>query len=191
MAEECQVASQPDIVEASYDDGLLTKAFEDQIKLIRNSIIARNTQADAIKSTAEEETIVSKKTKRSKKKKQITPNAETTQEEYPMKKAENIITHKSTLYRLEDSVDLQSKPIVGSTSLPAGDNVDLDKKKPSFSKPGHFILKETGPIMPPPFPQLNNLHIKDEDEAHTSMLMSWYMAGYHTGYYAAMKKYKL
>lgn len=43
-------------------------------------------------------------------------------------------------------------------------------------------------IIPPPADLANFPQIENEDEAHSSMLMSWYMAGYHTGYYQAMKK---
>lgn len=46
---------------------------------------------------------------------------------------------------------------------------------------------------PPPPPTLSFLQSgrrTEEDEALASMLMSWYMSGYHTGYYQAMKKYK-
>lgn len=41
-------------------------------------------------------------------------------------------------------------------------------------------------IVPPPFDKLPS----DEKEARASMMMSWYMAGYHTGYYDAMMKLK-
>lgn len=48
------------------------------------------------------------------------------------------------------------------------------------------------PIVSPPVSvdpsSLANLD--NEPEARASMLMSWYMAGYHTGYYEATKRYK-
>lgn len=45
-------------------------------------------------------------------------------------------------------------------------------------------------IMPPPKIPANLPKIEGENEAQASMLMSWYMAGYHTGYYEAMKQLK-
>lgn len=45
-------------------------------------------------------------------------------------------------------------------------------------------------IMPPPINLENYPKIDTEDEARASMLMSWYMAGYHTGYFEAMRKFK-
>lgn len=50
---------------------------------------------------------------------------------------------------------------------------------------------ETSSIIPPPAPFfLENGSSYNEDDALASMLMSWYMAGYHTGYYQAQKDFK-
>lgn len=43
-------------------------------------------------------------------------------------------------------------------------------------------------IMPPPFPS-DLSKPETEQEAHASLLMSWYVAGYHAGYYEAIKKF--
>ena len=40
---------------------------------------------------------------------------------------------------------------------------------------------------PPPFALNPTGTIPDDEQAKSAMLMSWYMAGYHTGYYAASK----
>lgn len=53
--------------------------------------------------------------------------------------------------------------------------------------------EDSNQIKPPPFhPPLDvipNLLAEDETDTRSAMLMAWYMAGYHTGYYEAMKKY--
>uniref|UniRef100_A0A183GMH4 Tudor domain-containing protein n=1 Tax=Heligmosomoides polygyrus TaxID=6339 RepID=A0A183GMH4_HELPZ len=41
-------------------------------------------------------------------------------------------------------------------------------------------------IAPPPPSVLGGLSVPDEAEALSSMLMSWYMSGYHTGYYQVL-----
>ncbi|KAK6050895.1 hypothetical protein COOONC_11603 [Cooperia oncophora] len=43
-------------------------------------------------------------------------------------------------------------------------------------------------IAPPPPSVLAGLSVPDEAEALSSMLMSWYMSGYHTGYYQWKRK---
>lgn len=58
--------------------------------------------------------------------------------------------------------------------------VDNDNNKPE---------EPTIPTMPPMGLVMDVQHPKDECEARTSMLISWYRAGYQTGYYEAMKKY--
>uniref|UniRef100_A0AAF5Q1B6 Tudor domain-containing protein n=2 Tax=Wuchereria bancrofti TaxID=6293 RepID=A0AAF5Q1B6_WUCBA len=45
-------------------------------------------------------------------------------------------------------------------------------------------------LVPPPPIAFTNLPPPDDDEALASMLMSWYMTGYHTGYYQAIKDKK-
>lgn len=37
-------------------------------------------------------------------------------------------------------------------------------------------------VPPPPPPMLQDV-VEDENEALCSMLLAWYMSGYHTGYY--------
>ncbi|KAF8369109.1 smn-1, partial [Pristionchus pacificus] len=45
-------------------------------------------------------------------------------------------------------------------------------------------------LAPPPPPSFTSLPRPNEDDALSSMLMSWYMSGYHTGYYQAMQDLK-
>ncbi|GMT29314.1 hypothetical protein PFISCL1PPCAC_20611, partial [Pristionchus fissidentatus] len=45
-------------------------------------------------------------------------------------------------------------------------------------------------LAPPPPPSFTALPRPTEDDALSSMLMSWYMSGYHTGYYQAMQDVK-
>lgn len=44
-------------------------------------------------------------------------------------------------------------------------------------------------IMPPPN-TTNLAKPEGEQDAHASMLMAWYVAGYHTGYYEAVKNFQ-
>lgn len=56
---------------------------------------------------------------------------------------------------------------------------NCDKLRTSNFKP--FVPNLTPPLV---FPQIDTA-----EQANASMLMSWYMAGYHTGYNEAMKKH--
>uniref|UniRef100_A0A1I7U4Y8 Tudor domain-containing protein n=1 Tax=Caenorhabditis tropicalis TaxID=1561998 RepID=A0A1I7U4Y8_9PELO len=56
------------------------------------------------------------------------------------------------------------------------------KSSPSFGAPPPPIPS----FAPPVPPNIIAMAPKDQREAMNSMLMSWYMSGYHTGYYQAM-----
>jgi len=60
--------------------------------------------------------------------------------------------------------------------------------QPSKAEPQsqHSNRKRFVPPMPPPPDFFDNAG-NHEDDALASMLMSWYMSGYHTGYYRALK----
>lgn len=45
------------------------------------------------------------------------------------------------------------------------------------------ILFQNIPFMPPPPPPMGEDGMDEDGEAMCSMLMAWYMSGYHTGYY--------
>jgi survival motor neuron protein len=50
-------------------------------------------------------------------------------------------------------------------------------------------LGQATALAPPSvFPSLPPMNIVDESDCLSSTLMSWYLAGYHTGFYQAMKK---
>lgn len=64
---------------------------------------------------------------------------------------------------------------------------------PTTSSSSHLLqqsLPGDSTLCPPPLPPGLLTGRSDEDEALASMLMSWYVSGYHTGYYEAMKKFK-
>jgi survival motor neuron protein len=70
-----------------------------------------------------------------------------------------------------------SNPTKRSSSGRIQDQTEQSTSGPTFSLP-----------CPPPI--LSSFGGNEDDEALASMLMSWYMSGYHTGYYQAMKKYR-
>lgn len=74
-------------------------------------------------------------------------------------------------------------PATSTITATTTDNNTTKKATPKAKKP-------TGCIMPPPSPPTSFPVIEGEDEARASMMMSWYMAGYHTGYFEAMRKFK-
>lgn len=50
-------------------------------------------------------------------------------------------------------------------------------------KPWYCSIVQIPSIAPPPPMVMPRLAVPDEAEALSSMLMAWYMSGYHTGYY--------
>ncbi|GFO36887.1 survival motor neuron protein, partial [Plakobranchus ocellatus] len=64
---------------------------------------------------------------------------------------------------------------------------------PPFQVPGYqasgpsMPLPPMFPSIPPPPPWFSDKGAGDENEALYSMLISWYMSGYHTGYYQGLK----
>ena len=60
-------------------------------------------------------------------------------------------------------------------------------KRTSSERQEPNVPPQVFPPCPPPLISSGN---SEEDEALASMLMSWYMSGYHTGYFQAMKKYR-
>nr|XP_006004450.2 PREDICTED: survival motor neuron protein 1-like [Latimeria chalumnae]XP_014349007.1 PREDICTED: survival motor neuron protein 1-like [Latimeria chalumnae] len=68
--------------------------------------------------------------------------------------------------------------------------------EPQFGMAGHRFAGPppflgwhlpTGPPLIPP-PPLMGLDASEDDEALGSMLIAWYMSGYHTGYYLGLKQ---
>lgn len=98
---------------------------------------------------------------------------------------------------MSDGQDCQASPShesVSVTKTPV--KITCTPGNQTDKSPG---MRQDSPWIPcPPPPSLNLPSLSsstsgtgsEEDEALASMLMSWYMNGYHTGYYQAMKKYR-
>ncbi|MBN3292702.1 BIRC1 protein, partial [Polypterus senegalus] len=71
-------------------------------------------------------------------------------------------------------------PTMPGVGMADSRNIDPSHSFPSW--PPHIPLGP--PLIPPPPPM--NPDIEDDDEALSSMLIAWYMSGYHTGYYLKM-----
>ena len=68
-------------------------------------------------------------------------------------------------------------------------NANLIPPMPPFPSHEGFRGIPQPPIPPPPPPiSLNDL--QSDDESLASMLMSWYLSGYHTGYFKAVQQFK-
>lgn len=170
----------------SWDESMLTAAFDRQIKLVQKSLEPPppvQPPASAPKSSRSSLKTKTKETKTSK------------SEVKPDKDSKNVVTHSSRKFRFEEEV-------------PEPESVLVDTNKPSVSGSSEGAMKEPtstrsdrstgqsnlnpigGCLMPPPFDTSKLPNIEGEDEARASMLMSWYMAGYHTGYFEATRKLK-
>jgi survival motor neuron protein len=72
--------------------------------------------------------------------------------------------------------------------------VNDSKQNKSSSTSSWFMPSSSNstsqPIVPPPLPFSASSSMPNDDESLASMLMSWYMSGYHTGYYRALKQFK-
>uniref|UniRef100_A0A1B6E2W6 Tudor domain-containing protein n=2 Tax=Clastoptera arizonana TaxID=38151 RepID=A0A1B6E2W6_9HEMI len=62
-------------------------------------------------------------------------------------------------------------------------NIQHSPEFPMTNFPQH--MRPPQPIMPPPMGLFHCTH--SEEEAYSSMLMSWYLNGYHTGYYEGLR----
>ncbi|XP_073978497.1 survival motor neuron isoform X2 [Rhodnius prolixus] len=68
----------------------------------------------------------------------------------------------------------------------ASKNVDQLSTYKQEKVPGQSQIREQGMIPPPPPPHVMAHFPKDESDALSAMLMSWYMSGYHTGFYQGL-----
>ena len=105
-----------------------------------------------------------KKTERKKSGDSAPQETENSQKQY----SEHVFTNRSRIYRFGSKEQVPANPATA--------HLDSDQMR-SMTKPP----TRADQIMEPP---------KDESDARASMLMSWYMAGYQTGYYEAMRRYK-
>lgn len=153
-------------------DELLTKSFEKGIKLVDQSIHGDDDEEESSQSTPTTSSVNTKKKNSNKKIQKPT----TTSKQQDNNKL--IFSNKSRKCRFEDNSDLiQDKLKVGQSTSQGNSNTSSNSGQSAF-------------IIPPQIDLTKLPEIKNENEAHTSMLMSWYMAGYHTGYFQAMKKSK-
>ncbi|XP_066195831.1 survival motor neuron protein isoform X2 [Sylvia atricapilla] len=74
------------------------------------------------------------------------------------------------------------------------------RNKNNYTKPRFSPQNLRFPTPPPPFPGLGKLipppppmrpDTAEDDEALGSMLIAWYMSGYHTGYYLGLKQSRM
>ncbi|XP_076323179.1 survival motor neuron protein-like isoform X1 [Tachypleus tridentatus] len=96
--------------------------------------------------------------------------------------------------RIGDLLASQGKHARAQQELAAqgyfADNIDVEGSNPAWQYanqlhgPSTSFIPDIPPL--PPFP-LDDEGVTD-DEAQASMLMSWYMSGYHTGYYQALRQ---
>lgn len=96
-------------------------------------------------------------------------------------------SYESQLKLIEKSISDTSSP----SKKPTTDHGSISDT-PKHTKDNIFTnnSRKFRYIAPPTLTAANLPPINNESEAHASMLMSWYMAGYHTGYYEALKTLK-
>lgn len=177
-----------------WDDTLIAASFDNQLSLLENSInivSRKNTAQEEQQSfNISTESPKGESSKAKKKNKKHNKN-ETCQSGGSCRE----FTNKSQLFRFSGDNNDHSKQTntssknpnetkrkeIAFTETPRGNNVDragyVDRPSPGIS------------IMPPPFTS-NLAKPEGEQEAHASMLMAWYVAGYHTGYYEAIKNFR-
>ncbi|XP_027851139.1 uncharacterized protein LOC114130370 isoform X2 [Aphis gossypii] len=78
-------------------------------------------------------------------------------------------------------------PIDSMSELSLNDKTNANKNYQTEPTNGFEGTEVLFPPPPPPPDSIKNLP-KTEREALTSMLMSYYMSGFHTGYYLGMKQ---
>ncbi|XP_012256286.2 survival motor neuron protein [Athalia rosae] len=97
------------------------------------------------------------------------------------------------------SIDLQESGSIGNPEVThTGDEVEMEcetepRKFPQSSIAGGTLLGLSAGMIPPapPLPpQLMTRLPESDDDALSSMLMSWYISGFHTGYYHGIKQAK-
>lgn len=163
-----------------YDDRLLTASFADQIKLVDRSTAGGNGKDDELPATSEPTASPTRRKKREKKK---------SQQFNPRQDSNVVFTNRSRKFRFgDDNIDqsVEKGPTCIEKVVESDTRETVAQEDTSSSK----TSKQSRCVMPPPVDFTKFPQVESEDEAHSSMLMSWYMAGYHTGYFQAMKKFK-
>lgn len=169
----------------SWDESMLTAAFDSQLKLVKKSLEPPQQPPPAATQPVPQAATKSARSSAKSKTKESTKR-EVKSEVKPDKDSKILVTHSSRKFRFEDG-------------LPESSVADSVKKEPATitttTKANQTVANSTmvppsGCMMPPPFDTSKFPEIANEDEARASMLMSWYMAGYHTGYFEATRKHK-
>ncbi|XP_074629780.1 survival motor neuron protein-like isoform X2 [Acropora palmata] len=68
--------------------------------------------------------------------------------------------------------------------------------RPEYSFPSQYPFHSSYqspfpfPPMPPPPAPVNSIDVSHDNDALASMLMAWYLSGYHTGYFQAMQNFR-
>ncbi|XP_050350079.1 survival motor neuron protein [Nymphalis io] len=104
-----------------------------------------------------------------------------------------------------EKMECSDRPLSPGSSVSFQKKKKLGKKKhgqkqmncfdlPDIPMPNFAQLRNIGtmdmPIPPPPPMNLPRCEVDSEDQAVSSMLLSWYMSGYYTGLYQGMKRAK-
>lgn len=149
-----------------WDESLLTNSFDHQLKLV---------EQPNSKSTEEQQTNANQTTQsagKKKKKHQQRDDQLTAQ-----------FINSSKIYKFDAQSDHNYSDDMKNRQTPGKETSPKTIHGTANSSASSVKL-----IPPPPF--VGNLAIPDNlDEAQSSMLMAWYVAGYHTGYYEAAKKF--
>lgn len=155
-----------------WDDSFLTNNYDEQLRLVESSQVepspgTSNKEAKA-KSLANKQKIQMKKEK---------DNSAQSQE----KKV--TFSNRSRKFKYDETRDDDEPAAQLETNLTQNLMTEANN-----TNGNHGI--GSGCVMPPPCDFSKLPPINTEDEARTSMLMAWYMAGYQTGFYEAMRKFK-
>lgn len=150
-----------------WDESLFNTSYNNQVKLLEAGPSSKTTENKQS----------NKKKKKNNNNKQVSSseNSQTVPDSQP----EVRFKHVSQIFKYSDEDDKleerQTSPKVANyANRPANERT---QNKPSIN------------IIPPPPMVGNLLQPENLHEAQTSMLMAWYVAGYHTGYYEASKKF--
>lgn len=164
---------------------LLTNSFDDQLRLVGNSINGKKNCNDL----EIEKQVQNRKNK--KKKKASAEQQQTERSRSRLDKGDKpVLSHQSKLFRFDSSIDKGQVPIADKSNCDDPLDVTASNRSAAYDRISIDGPNQECPLVPPPPTNLSSMP-EDGSQAHASMMMSWYMAGYHTGYYAAMRKFKL
>lgn len=168
---------QHDDSDIAWDDSLLTNVYDEQLKLIGVKVFGGSLSEPAANPNSNETKSSSPASKQKIQLKKDKENSAQSQDKKPT------FSNKSRKFRYEagegKEPDASQQPATNCKERTTADN--------DMPISGGAV---TSCIMPPPCDFTKLPPIDTEEEARTSMLMAWYMAGYQTGYYEAMRKFR-